>query len=131
MKLVIFISLLLTVNYSFSQTKLINHKSHSGTVQNFNALKTNGNFGLVEFNKELEKNAFSTYKLVLSRGPYGMKYTLFITENKDMKKTMCLANDTIIQTVIIQDTPSKKLKNTIENVLIDELRKYRKLESED
>ena len=128
MKNIILIFSLLLTSLSFSQTKLINHKSHSGTNLNFNPKKIDGNFGLFPITEEIEKNDNSSYKLVSRFGPgqNGVAFTLFKTENKTLKKTMCMSSDTVIENIRISD--NSELQEDIQSLLIKRLKKLRSKE---
>lgn len=110
-----------------AQTRLINHKSHSGTNKTFTP-KTVGNFGLSYVDGELDKKENSNYKLVFNSMNYNSyTYYLFYTERKDNRlNNVCLAGDKIIETVEIS-VSDEDYEKTIKRLKI-KLKKLRKTE---
>jgi len=105
-----------------AQTKLINHKSHSGTNTTFIPNELDGNFGIVEFTIEYERDSSSIYKLVSQTKGNEIMFVLFKTKNKSLEKTMCMKDDEVIEKVTMSNG---RLYEKIQALLIDQLKMYR------
>ena len=119
---------------SIAQTKLINHKSHSGTSKTFNPHSSEGNFGLPNhFFKEIKKNLKSKYKLIRKdylSGEGMSEYILFIKSSTDSVNidNHIGANDNLLARVELISKDSKEMADKIEELLIQKLEEYRKEE---
>ncbi len=127
MRFLIAIFLMFGINSLSAQTELINHKSHSGTNRNFKVTRSSGNFGLMVINEELEKDDQSSYKLIFTQEGSRVNYILFKTKNKTLNTAMCMAEDEVIENVSLSN-PSAAIREGVVQILVDELREYRKLE---
>lgn len=117
---------------SIAQTKLINHKSHSGTSKTFNTHTTEGNFGLPEyFLTEIRKNKKSQYKLILkdyTSGERMIEYILFKqattkTTSSDFNKN----DDLLIRVELLKE--SREIVDEMQQLLVKKLEKFRKEET--
>ncbi len=126
MKKSLFIILLFFTYYSKAQTKLINHKSHSGTNKTFNPHKVEGNFGLFPIKTEILKNKISKYSLIKKMGPTMHGQVLYILHKKNDLKDI----NTVFKSIIsISNVDSDTVFNKkIETLLIEKLKKYREIE---
>lgn len=131
MKHILLLFLLCIGTSAMAQTKLIHHKSHSGTNATFNPHTTEGNFGLPDyFSKELKKNKKSTYKLIrrdYNMGKLSVEYILYKKESTDTKNTSINGNknDIVLAKVALSTLPNSTVTKEIEKLMLQELEKYR------
>ncbi len=123
----IYIIFIFISSKSIAQTALIRHKSHSGTNKTFVPAKIRDNFGEVVINREYEEDKTSTYKLISEGFGSDTTFILFQTKNKSLDRTMCMIDDTVLQTVEINDG---SLVTKTKIFLIELLKDYRKKEKE-
>lgn len=113
------------------QTKLINHKSHSGTHQTFNPHSSEGNFGVAPVSfKEIHKDSTSKYKLLYSKKNSLNKivYTLFKQTKISTETPSNVNNDTLILEVELSGNDSREFAKLMKKMMIRKLKAYRKNE---
>ncbi len=130
MKHILSIFFFFLVHVSFTQTKLINHKSHSGTNKTFSPHKVNGNFGLPDylFVEVLLENKKSNYILTRKK-TYTSRILIYTLEKKTKgeKKPYPFEN-TIASVNISKENQDEEFIISIEKLLIKKLKALRKTE---
>ncbi len=152
MRHIIYIFFFFLIHSSLAQTKLINHKSHSGTNKTFNPHIVNGNFGEVSI-KEIEilKNKKSNYSLTRAERFGTLIYVLKKILIKKNKKSLDYfdiiiikpsnQNEKFIQSLekkltkklyvhieIEQTLENKKFIKSLERLIIKRLKEFRAIE---
>lgn len=136
MKQIIFLLFLLFAVTGMAQTKLINHKSHSGTNETFNTSISQGNFGLPDFSMtEIQENSSSRYKLLLQSFTSGERtkiYILFDEGNTENPTTNTINYAGTVGEVLVKieliAKDSKEIKEQVEEMLIKKLTELRSKE---
>lgn len=131
MKGLLFICALLFVNISIAQTKLIRHKSHSGTNKNFNPDKVNGNFGLPDylFNEVILEDKKSDYILTRKK-TYTSHLLIYLLERKSKKKNdIQPLSNTIISININKENQEIEFIKSVEKLLVRKLKDLRATEN--
>lgn len=131
MKYIAFFVLFLISFTLTAQTKLINHKSHSGTNQTFNPHVSEGNFGVPPVRTfEIQKDDKSRYKLIKTSksGQIITTFLLFKQDEKDKKTSTYLGLGQILLQIQISGDDTDDFAKTMKEMLIKKLKNYRKNE---
>ncbi len=128
MKHILYLFFFFFTYFGFAQTKLINHKSHSGTNKTFNPHKVEGNFGLPDylFIETILEDKKSKYLLTRKKA-YSNKDLIYVLETKQKKETYSSEN-TIASVTITKKNQEENFIKSVEALLIKKLKELRKAE---
>lgn len=131
MKYILFLFLFCIATPMISQTKLINHKSHSGTNQTFNPQTVEGNFGLPPtLRTEINKNEKSKYKLFRERQHISGKivYLLYGKKKLQEKNSNSMTDTKLLLRLELGGEDSKEFEEQMKKMIIKKLKEYRRKE---
>jgi len=128
MKYLLFLFLVCVGTPLIGQTKLISHKSHSGTNATFNPQEIEGNFGLPPIIRtEINKNEKSQYKLLNLEHTLGNRIE-FMLIKRPKSGSGKEKIDTILIRVNLSGDDSKEIEKLTKKMMVKKLKEYRKKE---